>query len=330
MPKTDVVCIGNAIVDILSHVEEKFIVKNKINKGAMTLIDENKAKEIYKSLDKPTEMSGGSAANTAFGIASFGGTSSYIGRVADDKLGRSFKKNMKDINVEYRNELVSGGLATARCFIMITPDAERSMSTYLGASTDLSEKDLSEELIKNAKVIYLEGYLFDKKPAKKAFNKAADIAIDAGNKVSLTLSDSFCVDRHREDFMKFIEEKVDILFANEDELLSLYETDDFDKAVKLLSQSCELAVVTRGGKGSIVISGNEVINIDPVKPVELLDTTGAGDAYAAGFLYGYTNGYDLRQSGNLASMAASEVIAHDGARAKKPFSGLLKANKKVA
>ncbi len=309
----DVTGIGNAIVDVISQSTDKFLIENKIEKAAMTLIDAARAEDLYAKMGAGTESSGGSAANTIAGIASFGGKAAYIGKVADDQLGKTFGHDIKAIGVHYATLPLQGGEPTARCLIMVTPDAQRSMNTFLGASSMLSVKDVDAALIKASQVTFLEGYLFDPPDAKKAFYEAAGIAHQAGRKVALTLSDKFCVDRHRKDFQHLIETEVDILFANESEIISLYETPGFDEAVHILRGKCEIAAVTRSEKGSVVLKGKDFHIIDPDK-VKVVDTTGAGDLYAGGFLYGYTKGLDLIVAGRLGSLAASEVISHFGAR----------------
>ncbi|MFZ1989306.1 MAG: adenosine kinase [Alphaproteobacteria bacterium] len=309
----DVTGIGNAIVDVITQSSDKFLIENKIEKGAMTLIDTRRAEELYSKMGAGTESSGGSAANTIAGIASFGGKAAYIGKVADDQLGKAFAHDIKAIGVHYATLPLKHGEPTARCLIMVTPDAQRSMNTFLGASSLLSIKDVDAALVKESQVTFLEGYLFDPVEAKQAFYEAAGIAHEAGRKVALTLSDKFCVDRHRKDFQHLIETEVDILFANESEIVSLYETQGFDEAVHILRGKCEIAAVTRSEKGSVVLKGKDFHIIDPDK-VRVVDTTGAGDLYAGGFLFGYAQGFDLVKAGRLGSLAASEVISHFGAR----------------
>lgn len=309
----DVTGIGNAIVDVISQSTDKFLIENKIEKGAMTLIDTARAEHLYSKMSTGTESSGGSAANTIAGIASLGGKAAYIGKVADDQLGKAFAHDIKAIGVHYATLPLKGGEPTARCLILVTPDAQRSMNTFLGASSQLSVKDVDAALIKDSKVTFLEGYLFDPPEAKRAFYDAAGIAHEAGRKVALTLSDKFCVDRYRKDFQHLIETEVDILFANESEIISLYETQGFDEAVHILRGKCEIAAVTRSEKGSVVLKGKDFHIIDPDK-VKVVDTTGAGDLYAGGFLFGLTKGLDLVTAGRLGSLAASEVISHFGAR----------------
>ncbi|MCF6199227.1 MAG: adenosine kinase [Hyphomicrobiaceae bacterium] len=312
----DVLGIGNAIVDVLARCEDQFLSDNNLPKGHMRLIDTAEADRLYEVMGPAMEVSGGSAANSMAGLASFGGKAAFIGKVADDHLGEVFGHDLRAAGVGYETKAAtqSGRAPTARCMIFVTPDGERTMNTFLGTSTELGVKELHAQLIKDALVTYLEGYLFDPPEAKEAFVEAARIAGEAGRKVALSLSDGFCVDRHRAAFRTLIAGGVDILFANEDELLSLYETEDFDKACKLARAECELIAVTRGAMGSVIITPDERI-IVPAEPVsEVVDTTGAGDLYAAGFLYGYANDLDLTRCGRLAALAASEIISHMGAR----------------
>ncbi len=310
----DVVAVGNAIVDVLTHTTDTFITEEGLPKGGMTLIDDDQARALYDKLGPAVEMSGGSAANTVAGLASFGSKAGFIGKVRNDQLGDVFRHDIKAIGVDFPTGALGDGASTARCLILITPDAQRTMATYLGAAQSLSPDDIDPDFIKSAKVTYLEGYLFDPPEAKRAFVRAAEVAHDAGRQVSLSLSDEFCVDRHRADFRELVKGHVDILFANEQEIMSLYETDDFDKAAAAARAECKLACLTRSEKGSLIIGDGITFNI-PVMPVEhVVDTTGAGDLYAAGFLHGYTDGRPLYECGQLASLAAAEVISHVGAR----------------
>jgi adenosine kinase len=314
-PRYDVLGIGNAIVDVIARAEDDFLVAHGMHKGAMALIDEARAEAIYDAMGPATESSGGSAANTIVGVASFGARAAFIGKVKDDELGRTFAHDIRAANVAFNVAPNSDGPSTARCYIMVTPDGERTMNTYLGAAQDLTPRDIDEDAISNAALVYLEGYLWDPPKAKEAFVKAAEIAHKAGQRVALTLSDSFCVDRFRTEFLDLIRKKtVDIVFANEHELHSLYETADFDTAVKALQQDAALAVVTRSAKGCMVVSRNglEVVNAVPVEQVT--DVTGAGDLFAAGFLVGYSRGKDHRTAARLGALAAAEVIQHVGAR----------------
>lgn len=318
MPHTrfDVLGIGNAIVDVLARCENNFLSDNNLPKGHMRLIDTAEADRLYDVMGPAIEISGGSAANSMAGLASFGGKSAFIGKVADDHLGEVFGHDLRAAGVTYETPAASEPerQPTARCMIFVTPDGERTMNTFLGTSVELGMKELDQQMIKDASVTYLEGYLFDPPEAKEAFVEAARIASEAGRKVALSLSDGFCVDRHRATFRTLIASGIDILFANEDELLSLYETENFDKACRSVRAECDLVAVTRGAMGSVIITPDERI-IVPAEPVrEVLDTTGAGDLYAAGFLYGYALDHDLTRCGRLAALAASEIISHMGAR----------------
>ncbi|MEL7539692.1 MAG: adenosine kinase [Pseudomonadota bacterium] len=310
----DVVGLGNAIVDVISTQDDAFLEKWGINKDAMNLIEADRADLLTKASVNALETSGGSGANTIAGIASFGGKAAYIGKVADDRLGEVFKTDMATVGVPFETTPLVDGAATARSIIFVTPDGKRSMNTYLGASVEFSPDDVDRGTVEAGGILYLEGYLFDKEVAKTAFVHAAEIAHAAGRKVSLTLSDSFCVDRHRDSFRQLIRTQVDILFANEEELLSLYQTRDFEQAVELLRADTALAAVTRGEKGSVVIGDGEPIEV-PAEPVsQVVDTTGAGDQYAAGFLFGVSRGLPLATCARLGHIAAAEVISHYGPR----------------
>jgi sugar/nucleoside kinase (ribokinase family) len=326
-PQFDVLGIGNAIVDVIARAEDDFLVAHGMHKGAMALIDEARAAAIYDAMGPATESSGGSAANTIVGVASFGGRAAFIGKVRDDELGRTFAHDICAANVAFDAKPSSDGPSTARCYIMVTPDGERTMNTYLGAAQNLTPGDISEDAVSKAAIIYLEGYLWDPPKAKEAFVKAADIAHKAGRRVALTLSDSFCVDRFRAEFLDLIRKRtVDIVFANEHELHSLYETADFDTAVKALQQDAALAVVTRSVKGCMVVSreGLEAVNAVPVEQVT--DVTGAGDLFAAGFLVGHSRGKDHRTAARLGALAAAEVIQHVGARPAVSLKALAAEN----
>jgi sugar/nucleoside kinase (ribokinase family) len=314
-PRYDVLGIGNAIVDVIARAEDDFLVAQGMHKGTMALIDEGRAQTIYAAMGPAVESSGGSAANTIVGVASFGAKAAFVGKVKNDDLGRIFTHDIRAASVAFDTSPASGGPSTARCYIMVTPDGERSMNTYLGAAQDLKPGDIDEVQVANAAVTYLEGYLWDPPKAKEAFIKAAEIAHKAGRRVALTLSDAFCVDRYRGEFLDLIRKgTVDIVFANERELLSLYESADFDSAVKALRAEAKLAVVTRSEKGCVVVSREavEAVAAEPVKQVA--DVTGAGDLFAAGFLVGLSRGKDHRTSARLGALAAAEVIQHIGAR----------------
>ena len=319
MPQTPLglVTIGNAIVDILAPSTESFIadqVKHGMARGAMNLINAERAIALYEAMGPATQASGGSAGNTIAAFASFGGKGAYIGKVGKDELGEVFSHDMKSIGVVYKTKPVISGTHTARSMILITPDGERTMNTFLGACVELSPDDIDEDTIKSAAVTYMEGYLFDPPLAMEAFYKAAKIAHDAGRKVSLTLSDSFCVGRHRKAFQELVEGHVDILFANEEEIKSLYEVGTFEEALNIVKNKCEISALTRSEKGSVVVRGDAITEVKAEPVATVVDTTGAGDVYAAGFLYGYTEGMSMAQCGQLGSIAAAEVIAHIGPR----------------
>lgn len=310
----DVTAIGNAIVDVLAKADDTLLSEHKLQKGAMSLIDALTAEKLYSIMGPGVEASGGSAANTVAGISALGGRAAYIGKVADDQLGDVFTHDIRAIGVTYETPRLSEGLSTARCLIFVTPDAQRTMQTFLGATTQLGPEDVNLDFITSSKVVYLEGYLWDQPRAKQAMRDAALKAQQTGVKVSLTLSDAFCVARFRDEFLELVEKHVDILFANESEILSLYQVKSFDEALQHVSGHCEIAALTRSEKGSVVINRKEVHVIDAVPGVKVVDTTGAGDAYAAGFLYGYTHGHGLATCGRLGGVMAAEVISHYGAR----------------
>jgi len=318
----DVTAIGNAIVDVLAQADDALLVKHNLPKGGMSLIDAETAERLYAIMGPGIEASGGSAANTVAGIAGLGGRAAYIGKVADDQLGQVFTHDLRAVGVTYDTTPLKGGLPTARSLIFVTPDAQRTMQTFLGATTQLGPEDLKMDYITSSKVVYLEGYLWDQPRAKKAMRDAAITAHDAGIKVSLTLSDAFCVARFREEFLELAETYVDILFANETEILSLYQTEVFDDALQQVRKHCEIAALTRSEKGSVVVNDGDVHVIDAVKGVKVVDTTGAGDAYAAGFLYAYTQGRDLASCGRLGGVLAAEVISQYGPRIKGDVKAL--------
>ena len=321
----DVTCIGNAIVDVFSQVTDDFLIENGIEKGAMTLIDAERAALLYGKMDPGMEMSGGSAGNTAAGLASLGSKAGYIGKVHDDTLGKVFRHDIKAAGVCFETAPSVDGPPTARSLIMVTADAERSMNTFLGTSVQLGPPDVDVDLISKSRVVYLEGYLFDPPEAKKAFVKAARTAHETDGKVSLTLSDTFCVDRHRDSFLELVDNHVDILFANDEELKALYQTTDFDEALQKVRENCEIAAITRGAKGSVVLHKSEIHMIDAEPVVKVVDTTGAGDLYAAGFLHAYCQDMDPVDWGRVGGVAAAEIISHFGARPEANLKELLKA-----
>lgn len=319
----DVVGIGNAIVDVLVHKNDAFLKDHGIVKGTMTLVDDNYSAYLYEAMDSAVEMSGGSVGNTIAGIASLGGKTSYIGKVHNDNLGKIYIKGLQELGVIFDTPSASSGSPTARSLVIITPDGQRSMMTYLGASVELGLDDIVEETICKHKITFLEGYLWDSPSAKEASFKAAKIAHEAGRKVALTLSDPYCVDRHRESFHYFLDNYVDIFFANEVELNSLYQVEDFDAALTKAKCGRNLAIVTRSEKGSVIVSGENMYVIDAVHVQNVVDATGAGDLYAAGVLYGLANDYDLETCGRIGSIAAAEVISHVGARPKSDLKKLM-------
>jgi adenosine kinase len=323
----DVLGIGNAIVDVLARTEDDFLVQQKMPKGSMSLIDEGRAKSIYDAMGPTTKASGGSAANTIAGVASFGGRAAFVGKVKDDELGKAFTHDIRAIGVAYNTPPAKDGPTTASCYIFVTPDGERTMNTFLGAAQNLSPSDVMDDEVASAAITYLEGYLWDPKDAKEAFRKAAKIAHGAERTVALTLSDSFCVDRYRAEFLDLIKRgTVDILFANEHELKSLYETGDFDAALEMLKKDARLGVVTRSEKGAVVVGAGKTESVS-VFPVErVVDATGAGDLFAAGFLHGYARGLPHADSARLGALAAAEVISHIGARPAKKLVDLAKEN----
>jgi len=320
----DVTAIGNAIVDVLAQADDALLTEHNLPKGAMNLVDAETAERLYAIMGSAIESSGGSAGNTIAGIAALGGKAAYIGKVAADQLGQVFRHDIQAVGVAYDTAPLSSGLSTARCLIFVTPDAQRTMQTFLGACTQLGPEDVNMDFIASSKVVYLEGYLWDLPRAKEAMLNAALKAHQTGTKVSLTLSDAFCVGRFRDEFLELAEKHVDILFANESEILSLYQTDDFEHALQQVRQHCEIAALTRSEKGSVVVNGKDVHVIDAVEGVKVVDTTGAGDAYAAGFLYGYTQGYDLAVCGRLGGAMAAHVISHYGGRPQGDMKELLR------
>ena len=320
----DVAAIGNAIVDVISPCDEAFLEAEGLTKGSMQLIDQARATELYAKMARGVETSGGSAANTVAGIASLGGGAAFLGKVAADKLGAAFVKDMWKIGARFRTQPLSAGPSTARCLINVTPDGERTMCTYLGASTQFSDFDVDREYIEGAKIVYLEGYLFDPPRAREAFAKAAGLARASGRQIALTLSDAFVVERHRGALLGFIESQVDILFANEAEITALFQC-DFGAAVTATRAHAKIAALTRSEHGSVIVSDAKTHAV-PASPVEkVVDTTGAGDQYAAGFLFGLARGRPLEDCGRLGSLAAAEVISHYGPRPQVQLSDLAAA-----
>ena len=321
----DVVGVGNAIVDVLAEAEDSFLAEQGLHKGSMALVDTERAEALYQAMGPGTEMSGGSAANTIAGLASLGGKAGFIGKVRDDQLGAVFRHDIQSLGVQFTTPPLTDGPPTARCLILVTPDAQRTMNTFLGASAQLTEDDIDEALIARAHITYLEGYLFDPPAAKRAFAKAASTAHASGRKVSLTLSDTFCVERHREEFQDLVANHVDILFANENEAKALYRKDSFDDAIAAVRGNCGVVCITRSEKGSVILAGDQVHEIPAERAERLVDTTGAGDLYAAGVLYGVTQGRPLPDCGRIGSIAAAEVISHVGARPAAKLADLVAA-----
>jgi sugar/nucleoside kinase (ribokinase family) len=323
--KYDVLGIGNAIFDVLVQTDEGFLASHGMTKGGMALIDEARALAVYKAMGPATEMSGGSAANTIVGIASLGARAAYVGKVKDDQIGKLYTHDIRAAGVAFETSAASAGPATGCSYILVTPDGERTMNTYLGAAQDLMPDDIDPAQIAASSIVYLEGYLWDPKNAKDAFLKASKIAHDADRQVALTLSDAFCVDRYREEFLQLMRSgTVDLIFANESELHSLYQTSDVDTALGQLRKDVRLGVVTRSEKGCMVASKEGVVEV-PAFPIDkLVDTTGAGDLFAAGFLFGLVRGADHKTCGKLAALAAAEVIQHIGARPQVSLKELAK------
>jgi sugar/nucleoside kinase (ribokinase family) len=325
--KYDVLGIGNALFDVLVQADEGFLARHGMTKGGMALIDEARATAIYQDMGPATEMSGGSAANTIVGVANLGARAAYVGKVKDDQIGRLYAHDIRAAGVAFDTKAASDGPATGCSYILVTPDGERTMNTYLGAAQDLTPADIDEAQVAASRIVYLEGYLWDPANAKQAFVKAAGIAHGAGRQVALTLSDSFCVDRYRDEFLELMRKgTVDLVFANEAELHSLYQTSDFDSALKQLRVDTRLGVVTRSEKGCVVASKDGVVAA-PAFPIDrLVDTTGAGDLFAAGFLFGLVRDAGYEDAGRLGALAAAEVIQHIGARPQVSLKELATQN----
>lgn len=310
----DVVAIGNAIVDIIARCDDAFLERNEIDKGHMHLVDADRIAKLYNDVGQAIEISGGSAANSMVGLSSFGGKAAFIGKVADDEFGKIFGHDIRAANVHFDSKPVSGQKPTSRSLIAVTPDGERTMNTFLGISTDLDDGEIDPNLVADANIVYLEGYLYDQPEAKAAFHQAVAIAKDKGRQVALTLSDSFCVDRHRDAFRTLIKDGVDILFANDSEITALYQTSSFDDAANQAGQEVSLAAITRSAEGSVIYTNGQATSVAAAPVSNVIDTTGAGDLYAAGVLYGISNGLSPDKSGALGSLAAAEIISHIGAR----------------
>jgi sugar/nucleoside kinase (ribokinase family) len=319
----DVAGIGNAIVDVIVHADEPFLVAEGFAKGAMTLIDAARADALYDRVGPAIESSGGSAGNTIAGIASLGGVGAYIGKVRDDVLGGVFRHDITAIGVQFPTPPASAGPGTARCLILVTPDGQRTMGTYLGACVDLGPEDIDPAIIAAAQITYLEGYLFDPPRAMEAFREAAAVAHGAGRQVALSLSDPFCVGRHRNDFLSLVSGEIDILFANEAEICSLYQTEDFAAAAAAVQQHVKIAALTRGAEGSVIMADGATHKIAAAPVARVVDTTGAGDLYAAGVLFGLTRGLPLPTCGAIGSLCAAEIISHVGARPEAALDKLV-------
>jgi sugar/nucleoside kinase (ribokinase family) len=319
----DVVAIGNAIVDVVAGAEEPFLAAEGLAKGAMTLIDAPRAEALYARMGPGLEMSGGSAANSMVGLAGLGGRAAFIGKVSDDQLGAIFRHDIRASGVAFDTPGLPEGPPTGRCLVFVTPDAQRTLCTMLGAASELSPDDVDETVVAAAAVTYLEGYLWDRPRAKEAFVKAAEIAHEAGREVALSLSDPFCVDRHRAEFRDLVDGHVDLLFANEAEVGSLYQVATFDAALQAVRGRCRLAALTRSEKGCVILADDEVHVVDAEPAGQVVDTTGAGDLFAGGFLYGYTQGRAPFECGRIGAIAAAEVISHYGARPESPLADLV-------
>jgi sugar/nucleoside kinase (ribokinase family) len=319
----DVVGIGNAIVDVIAHADETFLAREGLVKGTMTLIDSPRAEALYQLMGPAVEISGGSVGNTMAGFASLGGTGAFIGKLRDDFLGRVYRHDITAAGVRFDTPAATSGPGTARCLILVTPDGQRTMGTYLGASADLGPADIDPDLIAAGTITYIEGYLYDPPQAQEALRKAAAVAHAAGRKVALSLSDPFCVGRHRDAFCDLVDGHIDILFANEVEICSLYETADFAEAVAALRGRVAIAALTRSDQGSVILADNAEHVIAAAPVAHVVDTTGAGDLYAAGFLYGLTRGLPLPTCGAIGSLCAAEIISHVGARPETALSRLV-------
>jgi len=320
--RLDIVAIGNAIVDVVAQVPDDFLATNAVEKGIMTLIDQDRASSLYGAMPPAQEISGGSAANTAAGAAAIGVKTGFLGRVKDDQLGQIFAHDIRAIGVEYAGPIMADGMETSRCLVLVSPDGERSMNTFLGASVGLTAADIDEGLMRRADWLYLEGYLFDTPEAKEGYAKAIAATKAGGGKTSVTLSDPFCVDRHRADFRRLIRDDLDLFFANKAELLSLYETDDLDTAMNQVAEEVEAAAITLSEEGAVVVRGDQRTRV-PAAPTQVVDTTGAGDLFAGGFLAGLAMGADDTKCAAMGCAAAGEIISHLGARPEADLKALM-------
>ena len=320
-----VVAIGNAIVDVLSFTEDRFIIEEQMIKGTMCLIDEARAEALYEKMGPSIEVSGGSAANTLAGLASLGANTAFIGKVYKDELGKIFRHDLTALGVVFSTPAAEKGKATARCLILVTPDGQRTMNTFIGACNELYEEDIDAGLIAGARILYGEGYMWDQECAKRAMKKAFQLAKKEGTKIAFTLSDVFCIERSRAEFQQMIAEDFDILFCNEAEARALYPEKDFPEILDILARQCDIVAVTMSERGSVILAGGKRFPVAAVPVKEVVDTTGAGDLYAAGFLYGFTHGLPLPECGRLGAACASDIITHLGARAQKPLKRLIAA-----
>ena len=325
MKKYQIVGIGNAIVDVFTQSDEAFLAKMGIEKGIMQLVERERGELLYAAMNDRVQAPGGSVANSLAGLGNLGLKTAFIGRVHDDALGRFYAKGMAEDGTDFVNPPVQGGeLPTSRSMIFVSKDGERSMNTYLGISSELGPQDVSDEVAGDTDYLFLEGYLYDKPKGKEAFERAAKLCQKTGGKAGIALSDPFCVDRHRDDFRKLVENHVDILFANEDEIKSLYQVKSFEEAAAAVNDKCEIAVLTRSEKGAVVLSNGEQIVVSAAPVTKVIDTTGAGDQFAAGFLYGFTEKMPLEKCGKLGAAAAAEVIGHIGPRPQMAYRDLIK------
>lgn len=322
-PKYDVAGIGNAIVDVLAFCEDDFLAAQALSKGAMQLIDETRAEALYALMGPATECSGGSVANTLAGLAMLGGKAAFIGKVRNDQLGAIFRHDLRSLGVAFDTPPLAYGNGTARSFIFVTPDGQRTMNTFLGACSEVSEADIDPDVIANARVTYVEGYLWDQPTAIAAIRKAIRIAREAGRKVAFSLSDGFCVERHREGFMELVEQHLDILFANEREIMALFRTDDFEECAGKIRGKVEVACLTRSEQGSVLVTAEGARAVPAERVAQVTDSTGAGDLYAAGFLHGYTQGWDLERSARLGGRCAAAILQQLGARSQKGLKSLV-------
>lgn len=323
MPKYDLLGIGNALVDVLSDADDDFLIQKELPKGGMQLIDETEADALFAAMPSPHQASGGSCANSMAGFASLGGKGAFIGKLKDDDFGLAFQADMAKLGCAFAGLPAANGLPTGRCLIFVTPDAERTMCTHLGTAALLAPEDLDEAAIADSEIVYMEGYLFDQPVAQQAMLRAANLTHTAGGAVAVTLSDSFCIDRHRGAFIDLVEHHTDILFANEDEIVSLYQAETFEQALNRIDGKCGIVCVTRSEKGAVILAQGQRTEVAAEPVAKLLDTTGAGDQFAAGFLYGLSQSLDLAQCGRIGAIAAAEVISHYGARPEQDLAALV-------